>query len=474
MTQSPSEPLTATAAREPGKLAAAHAAAGPRAQRAAARGRCSRPTPPRPAGAQTEGSADACSPRHLSGAATPADPARAPARPPLVAPRQLLPAGDAAGLRRHHLSLHPCGRPVSLDHRFLGPLRAAQRRGRRHPRRDHPARLGHRFRHQRALRLHPQPATSSRSSMPSSTCGTIYNRHPEDVCFSLGKDATIEDLLAYWRRMVSVDLSNAGIIQVRVNAFTPEDAHAIAEEILAEFGKVINQLSVQAHEDAVKFSREELTMAEDNLRKCARRTRGFPPRRTISSIPRATCAGQVGHPERAAVRARQGDGRARHDPHLRRRQGPAGDPGRPAHRRDLQADRGRARRDGERRGSRARCPTWSATTRTLRVDLEFASTAYTHALAGLAAARGRRGGSRATLRRTSSRRWPRSSLYPAARRAGGDGHAVPGARVEHRSCSSTTTSATTTAERAAAHDRVPQRLQALPHASPAARSSSTI
>ena len=47
--------------------------------------------------------------------------------------------------------------------------------------------------------------------------------------------------------MVAVDLSNAGIIEVRVNAFTPGDAHAIAEEILAESSEVVNQLSDQAH-----------------------------------------------------------------------------------------------------------------------------------------------------------------------------------------------------------------------------------
>ena len=66
--------------------------------------------------------------------------------------------------------------------------------------------------------------------------------------------------------MVTVDLSNAGIIEVRVNAFTPEDAHAIAEAILAESSKLVNQLSEQAHEDAVKFSREELDETEGNLR----------------------------------------------------------------------------------------------------------------------------------------------------------------------------------------------------------------
>ena len=64
----------------------------------------------------------------------------------------------------------------------------------------------------------------------------MFNRAARsDFVFSLGEDPSIEHLLAYWRRMVDGrPRRNAGIIQVRVNAFTPEDAHGIAQEILAE------------------------------------------------------------------------------------------------------------------------------------------------------------------------------------------------------------------------------------------------
>ena len=58
----------------------------------------------------------------------------------------------------------------------------------------------------------------------------MYNRAaPRDFVFTLGDDPSIEALLAHWHRMVQVDLeSHAGIIHVRANAFTPEDATAIA------------------------------------------------------------------------------------------------------------------------------------------------------------------------------------------------------------------------------------------------------
>ena len=64
---------------------------------------------------------------------------------------------------------------------------------------------------------------------------TIYNKAPDDPVFTLGKDSTIETLVGYWDRMVDVSFeTSSGIIHVRANAFTPEDAHAITQAILAE------------------------------------------------------------------------------------------------------------------------------------------------------------------------------------------------------------------------------------------------
>ena len=88
--------------------------------------------------------------------------------------------------------------------------------------------------------------------------------------------------------MVTVDLTSAGIIEVRVNAFTAEDAHAIADEILVESSKLVNRLSEQAHQDAVEFSREELTLPRAGCATRARNSRTSAAR-TASSTPRATC-----------------------------------------------------------------------------------------------------------------------------------------------------------------------------------------
>ena len=53
----------------------------------------------------------------------------------------------------------------------------------------------------------------------------------------------------------------------------------------------------------------------------------------------------------------------------------------------------------------------------LRVDLHIASTAYTHTLAGLAAAEAQAQRQTRYLRHTSSRRWRRNCSIPAAVRS---------------------------------------------------------
>ena len=95
--------------------------------------------------------------------------------------------------------------------------------------------------------------------------------------------------------MVAVSYDTAaGIIDVTARAFTPEDAHAIAEAILAESSALVNQLADQAREDAVRFAREELAEAEAHLAEMRRRARRPSAASTASSTPRPTSPGRAG------------------------------------------------------------------------------------------------------------------------------------------------------------------------------------
>ena len=122
----------------------------------------------------------------------------------------------------------------------------------------------------------------------------IYNAAEGDPVFTLGADAPIEALVAHWLGMVAVDYdSAAGIIHVTARAFTPDDARDISTEILSESDALVNLLSEQAREDAVRFAREELDEAEEVLRGVRKDLADF--RRQYNIVdPTADVASQAG------------------------------------------------------------------------------------------------------------------------------------------------------------------------------------
>lgn len=114
-----------------------------------------------------------------------------------------------------------------------------------------------------------------------------------DPIFAYHAPGTIEDLTDYWSRMVSVFNDNNGLIDVQVQAFTPEDAKAIAEMIYAESSRMINELSAVAQADATRFSREELDLAVERLKE-AREALTLFRNRTQIVDPTASVQSQMG------------------------------------------------------------------------------------------------------------------------------------------------------------------------------------
>jgi capsular polysaccharide transport system permease protein len=214
----------------------------------------------------------------------------------------------------------------------------------------------------------------------------LYNAAEDDPVFTLGDDPSIETLHRQWDRMVDVSYdSNAGIIHIRTNAFTAEAAHAIAQEILVESGTLVNALSEQAREDAVRFAREELAEAEEHLRVIRQNLADF---RRIHRIvdPTADVAGQMG-----LLSALQAElAQALVDRDVLTSYAVESD------QRVIQADRRidaiTSRIEDERAsldltGVSGSLPEVVGRYEELLVDLEFANAAYTQTLAGLAAAR---------------------------------------------------------------------------------------
>lgn len=96
---------------------------------------------------------------------------------------------------------------------------------------------------------------------------SMWSRPTGDPVFTLAEGGSIEDLVDYWQRMVRTSYdSTTGLIEVRVLAFDPVEATTIAQALMDESSRMINDLSAAAREDAVRYAREDLGVAEDRLR----------------------------------------------------------------------------------------------------------------------------------------------------------------------------------------------------------------
>jgi len=215
---------------------------------------------------------------------------------------------------------------------------------------------------------------------------SIWNRAEGDPVFTLGDASSIEALHAQWHRMVDVAYEgSAGIVHVEARAFAPEDATAIAAAILAESDALVNTLSEQARADAIRFARDELDEAETNLRAMREKLSEFRRRYNLVD-PEADVAGQMG-----LLSALQAElAQALVDRDVLTSYAAEGD------QRVIQADRRitaiTERIEEERTtldvtGVSASLPEVVGAYEELLVDIEFANTAYTQALASLAAAR---------------------------------------------------------------------------------------
>ncbi len=117
---------------------------------------------------------------------------------------------------------------------------------------------------------------------------------PHDRVFGLDPEGAIEDLRDHWLRMVRITYDAAtGLIELRVLAFTPEEAQAIAQAIFERSGEMINELSAIAREDAMRYAREDVEQAVERL-KTAREAMTAYRSRTQIVDPAADIQGQMG------------------------------------------------------------------------------------------------------------------------------------------------------------------------------------
>ena len=80
------------------------------------------------------------------------------------------------------------------------------------------------------------------------------------------EEPPIERLLRYYRRMVDITYdSSSGSLALKVRAFRPEDARALAEALLGQSEGLVNKLSERARGDTLRVAREEVAIAEQRV-----------------------------------------------------------------------------------------------------------------------------------------------------------------------------------------------------------------
>ena len=124
---------------------------------------------------------------------------------------------------------------------------------------------------------------------------THYSEHwSTDPVYSIWPDATIEDLLWFWERVVIVSYDqNSGLMDVQVRAHTAEFAQQVAEEIVAESEEMINALNAQSRRDSIANAQQDLEVALERLRSAREELATFRARTQIVD-PQADIAGRMG------------------------------------------------------------------------------------------------------------------------------------------------------------------------------------
>lgn len=122
----------------------------------------------------------------------------------------------------------------------------------------------------------------------------LFSRPVNDPYFALKPGASFEELVDYWQKMVGVShASGSGLLEVRVNAFSAEDAFNIATAIVEESTLMINELSAIARADSTRYALEDLDKAVVRLKNAREALTRFRSETRIVD-PKADIQGQMG------------------------------------------------------------------------------------------------------------------------------------------------------------------------------------
>ena len=118
--------------------------------------------------------------------------------------------------------------------------------------------------------------------------------HGRDPVFALTPEATTEDFVTYWQRVVRLSYDQAtGLMELRVLAFDAETAHGITQAIIEESQALLNNLNTAARSDAVRYAEADLEITAQRLIRAREDLAGFRTRTQIVD-PEIDLEGRLG------------------------------------------------------------------------------------------------------------------------------------------------------------------------------------
>jgi capsular polysaccharide transport system permease protein len=95
---------------------------------------------------------------------------------------------------------------------------------------------------------------------------SLYSRSDVDYASRFKPDRPIEKFVKYWNKMCEATIQMpAGIINLKVRAFSPEDANRIANAVIEISESLINDLNARMNRDTVSNAKDELDRTSQRL-----------------------------------------------------------------------------------------------------------------------------------------------------------------------------------------------------------------
>lgn len=97
---------------------------------------------------------------------------------------------------------------------------------------------------------------------------SLYQKQGLDPFYSLKEESSQEDFLKFFQNRTKIIFDQtSGLLSVEVEGFTQEDAQKIANTILMQSEKFVNEISHKAAREQMAFAEQELLRAKERLSK---------------------------------------------------------------------------------------------------------------------------------------------------------------------------------------------------------------